>query len=80
MHTGEEAHSANDYFNGLKHSLWTGLEFAAIQFSIENRLWAIVSHIKLKIKKDSNLQDKRGIITFAKQLVEKTRARRKELE
>ena len=51
MHTGKEAHSAKDYFNGLKHSFWTGLELAEIQFSIDNWLWAIVSHIKLKLKR-----------------------------
>ena len=47
MHTGKEAHNAKDYFNGVKHAFQTGLELAAVQFTMESKLQAIVSHINL---------------------------------
>ena len=37
MHTGKEAHIDEDYFCGLQHAFWTGLELAAIQFSMESK-------------------------------------------
>ena len=41
MHTGKEAHIAEDYFCGLQHASWIGLELAAIQFSMESKTKAI---------------------------------------
>ena len=54
MHTGKEAHIAEDYFCGLQHAFWTGLELAAIQFSMESKQRPFFSY-QTKIKKNRNL-------------------------
>ena len=54
MHTGKEAHIAEDYFCGLQHAFWTGLKLAAIQFSMESKQRPFFSY-RAKIKKNRNL-------------------------